>query len=61
MKLLRQLAIAMRTVGATLREIFDESSYQRFLESAGLTSSRHSYQAFLREREQGQARKHRCC
>lgn len=51
----------LRVLLAALKEIFDESSYQRFLLRTGLPSSRHSYQQFLREREVTQARRPRCC
>jgi len=46
---------------ATLREIFDENAYQRFLLRTGSTASRESYRAFMREREAGMATKPRCC
>jgi len=46
---------------ATLREIFDESSYERFLEQKQLASSAASYAEFCREREPGQLRRPRCC
>jgi hypothetical protein len=45
----------------TLREIFDESAYSRFLLRRGLIAGRESYAAFLRERELSTARKPRCC
>lgn len=46
---------------ATLREIFDESAYARFLERAKMQSSRDAYAAFCREREAMKSRAHRCC
>ncbi len=46
---------------ATLREIFDESSYQRFLERSQLESSPNAYAVFLKENDQSRARKPRCC
>ena len=46
---------------ATLREIFDENAYQRFLIRTGNVASVESYRAFLQEREAGMARKPRCC
>lgn len=46
---------------ATLREIFDENAYQRFLVRTGKLSSAESYGAFMREREAGMARRPRCC
>ena len=46
---------------ATLREIFDESAYARFLSKRGLDASQASYGAFLREHEAIKARRPRCC
>lgn len=51
----------VRTLLATLREIFDEAAYARFLRRAGMTSSPEAYAAFWRERESGQPPKPRCC
>ncbi len=51
---------AWRIFVATLREIFDEAAYARFLGREGHTS-RASYAAFLRERETKAARKVKCC
>ena len=52
---------AVRIVLEALREIFDESSYERFLQRTGLPSSRDSYQQFWREREHSHSRRVRCC
>lgn len=46
---------------ATLREIFDENAYQRFLVRTGNTACAESYRAFMRERETGMATRPRCC
>ena len=46
---------------ATLREIFDENAYQRFLVRTGEVASVESYRVFLQERDEGIARKPRCC
>jgi hypothetical protein len=46
---------------AALREIFDESAYQRFLAREGLPASRDSYAAFLREHAVRNGRRPRCC
>ena len=46
---------------ATLREIFDENAYQRFLLRTGEVASVESYSAFLQEREEGMTQKPRCC
>ena len=49
------------TLLATLREIFDEAAYERFLERARLASSPQAYSEFLRERERTQSPRPRCC
>jgi hypothetical protein len=46
---------------ATLREIFDESAYRRFLERRQVVSSRKAYAEFTREHELLRARRPRCC
>jgi hypothetical protein len=46
---------------AILREIFDESAYQRFLDRSQLESSPNAYAMFLQEDEQAKAQKVRCC
>jgi hypothetical protein len=50
-----------RTLRATLREIFDESAYDRFLLRTGASHSAESYRAFMRDRESTMAQKPRCC
>jgi hypothetical protein len=45
----------------TLREIFDESAYCRFLSRHSLQPSRATYREFLREQENVKARRPRCC
>jgi len=52
---------AYRVLKATLREIFDESAYDRFLAHTRSERSVSSYRAFMRERESTMARKPRCC
>ena len=49
------------TMLATLREIFDESAYDRFLIRRGLDTSRQAYAAFRQEQECAKARRPRCC
>ena len=44
----------------TLREIFDEAAYSRFLQRTEMPSSAAAYAAFWRERE-AKAPKPRCC
>jgi len=55
----------LRTAGwllmAALLEIFDESSYRRFLAKHRLNASRASYSAFLREQETAKMCRLRCC
>jgi hypothetical protein len=51
----------LRTVWAALREIFDESAYERFLQLRGLPRSRDSYALFQLERRAAQERRPRCC
>ena len=46
---------------ATLREIFDESAYDRFLAHTHSARSVSSYRAFMREREHAMVQKQRCC
>jgi hypothetical protein len=51
----------LRIIRAALREIFDESAYDRFLQRTKATRSFESYRAFTHEREAAIARKPRCC
>jgi hypothetical protein len=44
-----------------LREIFDESAYQRFLDRTQLKSSSDAYAVFRQENEQSKSRRPRCC
>jgi hypothetical protein len=46
---------------ATMREIFDESAYQRFLTRHQLNSSRASYAVFVEDQESRKARQPKCC
>ena len=46
---------------ATLREIFDESAYARFLARRRTNSSAEAYAAFLREQSETRSGQHRCC
>jgi hypothetical protein len=52
---------ALSILRAALREIFDESAYERFLTRTKSERTVTSYRAFLRERETAIARKPRCC
>ncbi len=51
----------IRTFRATLREIFDESAYDRFLLRTQASRSTASYREFTRERDAAMAKKPRCC
>jgi len=50
-----------RIIVATFREIFDESSYERFLARTHSSRSVVSYRDFLHERESAIATRPRCC
>jgi len=56
-----RLAQAARILVATLREIFDEAAYTRFLERKQVPSSPSAYADFWREREAAQKPRCRCC
>ena len=58
---MKRIGFGWRTFVATLREIFDEAAYARFLDRAGMASSSAAYAAFQREKEEGCARRLRCC
>jgi hypothetical protein len=58
MKRARQV---MQLLWRVLREVFDESAYQRFLQRTAQGASRSSYQAFEREQAAARARRPRCC
>jgi hypothetical protein len=52
---------AARIVMATLREIFDEAAYERFLTRTQMRSSAKAYAAFRDEFEEAKTRKPKCC
>ena len=54
-------ATICRVLQTTLREIFDETAYARFLARRKLTSSSHAYAEFLNESRQQRERRPRCC
>jgi hypothetical protein len=56
-----RIAHMVEIVTAVLREIFDESAYQRFLWRTRMASSRDAYAAFRREYEAAKSRRPRCC
>jgi len=51
----------LATAVATLREIFDEAAYARFLNRSGLASSSQAYAEFRREFEEAKVRRPKCC
>jgi len=61
MRIWGAIAQTFRLALAALREIFDESSYARFLNSRRVASSPAAYEEFLRESEIAKARRPRCC
>jgi hypothetical protein len=50
-----------RILLATLREIFDEAAYDRFLCRKQMAVSPASYAAFLQEFEEAKTRRPKCC
>ena len=52
---------ATRILLATLREIFDEAAYERFLRRTRMVSSAKAYAAFRREFEDAKTRRPKCC
>jgi hypothetical protein len=59
--LLRGFKSAGAALRAVLREIFDESAYDRFLLRTQRQSSIESYRAFMIERDAAAVTKQRCC
>jgi len=59
--MLLRLTSALQTLRAALREIFDESAYDRFLLRTHAARSVASYRVFTRERDAAMATKPRCC
>ena len=55
------LSRAARTLLSTVREIFDESAYQRFLIRKQLSVSAESYAQFLDEQSATTTCRPRCC
>jgi hypothetical protein len=51
----------LRTVRAILREIFDESAYERFLSRKQMAPSSTAYAAFRQEFEEAKTRRPKCC
>ncbi|HWX56841.1 MAG TPA: hypothetical protein VN176_19830 [Verrucomicrobiae bacterium] len=57
----RWFTALFQIIRATLREIFDENAYDRFLARTHRAHSAESYRAFMHEREAGMAKRPRCC
>jgi hypothetical protein len=58
---MKRIERVFATIMATLREIFDESAYARYLDQNKIKSSPAAYAGFLREYELVKARRPRCC
>ena len=58
---MKHFAKAARILMATLREIFDEAAYERFLTRTQMRSSANAYAAFRDEFEEAKTRKPKCC
>jgi hypothetical protein len=57
----RPITRFLHLIHAALREIFDESAYDRFLLRTSASRSVASYRDFMRDRETAMAKKPRCC
>lgn len=55
------MASIWKTLCSTIREVFDEAAYERFLSRSKGLRSIPTYREFLRERESVASRKPRCC
>jgi hypothetical protein len=58
---MKRIISGLRIITATLREIFDEAEYARFLDRAGIASSSAAYAEFRREFEEAKGRRPKCC
>jgi hypothetical protein len=58
---MKLIVSSWRIFVATLREIFDEAAYARFLSRAGIVSSSEAYAAFRHEFEEAKVRRPKCC
>ena len=59
--MMARLKAMVEIVLATLREIFDENAYARYLARTGTVTSRAAYAGFLAERRAAEQRRIRCC
>jgi len=58
---MKSIQALLQIVLATLREIFDENAYQRFLLRTSSVPSVESYSKFVHERDAAMSKKPRCC
>lgn len=58
---MKRICAGWRTLMDTLREIFDEAAYARFLERQGAASSVQAYATFRRECDEAKLRRPKCC
>jgi hypothetical protein len=58
---MRRFENTVRLFLATLREIFDEAAYDRFLRRSQIISSTEAYAAFHQELEAAKTRRPKCC
>jgi hypothetical protein len=58
---MKSIQTFFQVVLATLREIFDENAYQRFLLRTSSVPSVESYSKFVRERDAAMSKRPRCC
>jgi len=61
MKLITILRRAILLLGSVLREIFDETAYERFLARHHSSAGTASYADFCREQQQAKVQRPRCC
>jgi hypothetical protein len=52
---------ALKLFWETLREIFDEAAYARYLKRTGSAESRESFAAFMEVSKTSRERRPRCC
>ena len=55
------MARAWKLLWQTLREIFDEAAYERFLCRTGSVPSKESFAEFMETTKAGRERRPRCC
>jgi hypothetical protein len=58
---MKSIQTFFQVVLTTLREIFDENAYQRFLLRTSSVPSVESYSNFVRERDAAMSKRPRCC